>query len=113
MRDRGAFAELVRSFHTLAAAPGVRHRGDDIDLATLDLWASHDPGFVEWLANNPGEGSPYPGEGARHAARFILNLWSTREPWRSGKFDVFEALSRWDDSQAAAFKAWATNPWRP
>lgn len=102
---RARFLALVHSFHTLTDAPGVT--ADDIDLRLLDRWASGDPN-----AHNATRG-PFPGDGAKAAACFVLNLWDTRTKWYSGPFNVFHALVVWDDSQREAWIRWASAPWRP
>ncbi len=75
--------------------------------------------------------------GAIYAGRFILAVWSGRAgrvgkprrrlkgpaegewafpvetPWRSGPFDVVDALGTWDGAHRAAFAAWAQDPWWP
>lgn len=79
---------------------------------------------------------PVPCHGALHAARFVLAVWSGRagvvgkprhrpknwdgewrfpvdSPWRSGPFDVVDALGTWDGAHRAAFVAWAQRPWWP
>lgn len=98
MSNRKRFAALAKTFHAIAYAP-VFDKYDLIDLRKLDDWA---------VAMDP-DGS----DGVRCTAAFILNLWSTREPWKCGKFDVFDALGQWDDDHTAAFREWISNPWRP
>jgi hypothetical protein len=97
MNAEERYRDLVRSFHTLATAPGVTGRGDELDLLTLDAWAA----------------SPMCGNGAREAAAFVLNLWDSRRAWAVGAFNVFHAIGAWDDKQRAAWQAWAANPFRP
>jgi hypothetical protein len=105
------YVELVRSFPVLgghaaiAPAPGVEL--ELVDLELLDRWASHDPG-----AHTNARG-PYPGDGARCAAAFVLNVWSSRHPWRVGRFDLFQALRAWDHEQLAAFAAYIRHPFFP
>lgn len=106
------FVALVRSFPVLLNyAPGVYET--IIDLTLLDSWASHDKSEHD-IERIVSEGkAPFPGDGARCAARFVLNLWSNRKEWKCGKFDIFDALIHWDDRQIKAWQAWAANPWRP
>ncbi len=99
------FIRLVRSFHTLVTAPGVGESAIDLDL--LDRWASGDPNVY---TNDRG---PFPGDGAKNAVRFILNLWDTRRVWRVGQFNVFDAIVSWDAEQCEAWQTWAAGPWRP
>lgn len=106
------YVALVRSFPVLERfAPGVGPAG--VNLGLMDAWAAHDR-EEETLALIVEAGrNPFPGEGAQDAARFVLNLWSTRFAWRSGRFDLFRALTTWDHEQIAAFQRWAANPFRP
>lgn len=70
--------------------------------------------LIDWH-NGPAATS-----GSRHAAAFVLSVWSGLTQWRdtqlresgSGwKFDLHEALQAWDDAHRAAFAAWAKDPW--
>jgi hypothetical protein len=99
------YVRIVRSFHTLANAPGVSD--SEIDLDLLDRWASGDPNAYTATRG------PFPGDGCKNAARFALNLWDSVRVWRSGSFNIFHAIMTWDDSQRAAWQAWAAEPWRP
>jgi hypothetical protein len=104
------FIALVRSFPVLANhAPGVS--ADDLDLHLIDGWAAHDPADLKRVI--AAGRSPFPGDGAKDAARFVLHVWDSRRAWRCGRFDLFAALCTWDDEQRRAFQAWAANPWRP
>lgn len=55
--------------------------------------------------------------GASHGEKvtiaFLLNVWNPGHKWKSGKFDVMDALGVWDGSQQKAFCDWAGNPWWP
>ena len=55
--------------------------------------------------------------GASHGEKvsiaFLLNVWNPGHEWKSGKFDVMDALSVWESSQRNAFCDWAMNPWWP
>lgn len=99
------FVRFVRSFHTLTSAPGVTEGNVDLDM--LDMWAAGDPNIY-----TPERG-PFPGDGCKNAARFVLNMWDSRKPWRVGPFNVFHALATWDNEQLIAWQAWAISPWRP
>jgi hypothetical protein len=82
--------DLARSF------PVIRDYAPDTDTLfphTLDAWAAIG---VE-------------ARGAAHAARFLLETWNSRYPWRAGTFDLFDALAAWDGGQRAAFQAWAAD----
>lgn len=102
---------LARSFPALERAKGLA----PFDPEEFDRWAAqHTSG------------------GGRHAARFVLAVWSgttgtvfgrprkgpddclhfTVETWwRVGLFDVVDAMARWDDPHRQAFLAWAKDPW--
>lgn len=104
------YVALVHSFPVLgghaalAPAPGVYP--DRIELEELDRWAAGEDVHTELRG-------PFPGEGAKDAARFVLHVWSSVHPWRSGPFDLFRALRTWDHEQLAAFQTWAAAPFRP
>ena len=111
MNATARFVLLVHSFPVLHRyAPGL-DAPDDVDLKLIDAWAAHDPDVVEKVI--AAGRSPFPGEGAKHAARFVLSVWDSRRKWKAGSFDLFAALQAWDDQQRAAFQTWAANPWRP
>lgn len=82
---------LCQTFPGLWSAPGVR----PWDALALDEWAA----------------SGNPSHGERCAAQFALAVWNPDEPWRSGKFDVMEALHVWDLHHHRAFLDWAADPW--
>ncbi len=54
-----------------------------------------------------------PGHGAKCAGQFLLGVWNPSTRWRSGKFDLHEALGVWDHEHHAAFLAWVRAPWWP
>ena len=84
---------LGLSFPTLAHADGV------------SPW---DPERLEaWLRSGA------PGHGAQCAGRFVLSVWNSYHEWRSGRFDLQEALGCWDAQHRAAFVAWAAKLWWP
>lgn len=96
------FAELARSFHAIR----------DID-PRFEVWVDVGGVSIVDLSALDAYGVMYAGDGTRCVVAFLLNLWSTREPWRTGAFDVFAALVAWDDAHRAAWQAWAAAPWRP
>lgn len=99
MSERHRYEDLVETFPVMRDAPRAEGGAWSLDLAALDAWAMQvDP-----------DGS----DGVKATVAFLLNLWSTREPWRVGKFDLFAALLVWDSEQIAAWQAWAAAPWRP
>ncbi len=79
------------SFLSLRGAPEVKLW----DANTLDQWAAE-------TALSHGE---------LVTARFVLAVWNPDHPWRSGRFDVMEALGIWDADHHQAFLAWVAEPW--
>jgi hypothetical protein len=83
--------QLALTFPALRRAAGVQpwqpHQ--------LDVWAC----------------GPLPGEGALHAARFVLALWDNAGAWCCGRFDAIEALAAWDGPHRGAFLTWVARPW--
>lgn len=77
------------------------------------LWDVH--GIAPWNANALDDwgASGAPSHGELVSIRFILAVWDSRFAWRSGRFDVMEALEVWDESHRTAFLAWAREPWWP
>jgi len=53
------------------------------------------------------------GHGCICAAKFVLSVWNPTTRWKSGRFDIHDALGVWDDAHRAAFVAWAKDPWWP
>jgi hypothetical protein len=51
--------------------------------------------------------------GERVTAQFLLAVWSPEDEWRSGRFDLMEALRLWDPLHHRAFLKWAAEPWWP
>lgn len=86
-------SELARTFPSTAKAAGVALW----DASTLDRWAAETP-------ISPGE---------RATARFLLAVWEPETEWACGRFDLMDALKRWDERHLAAFLAWAADPWWP
>lgn len=83
---------LARTFPALRAALSP---ADRLDLSTLME-------FAEGRA---------PSTSAFHAARFILAVWSEGDEWNCTPFDVFAAMTVWDEEHREAFLAWPANPW--
>lgn len=48
---------------------------------------------------------------ARHAARFILGVWSRTRLRACGPFLLHEAVAAWDDDHKAPFMKWVRDPW--
>jgi len=61
--------------------------------------------FIDWLENAKRTGTF--GKGAGCAAEFCLHVFSGRQ----NKFDMYLALSHWDEDHVAAFQAWAADPY--
>jgi hypothetical protein len=83
--------QLVNAFPTLRNAGGI------------EPWNPHE--FDGWACGGAA------GDGAKHAARFVLAVWDNAGGWRCGQFDVVEAFSVWDPTHRSAFLAWANDPW--
>jgi hypothetical protein len=92
-RYRERMTALAESFPMLGQADGVH----PWDADRLESWLL----------------SGAPGSGARSAGRFLLSVWNPYHPWRSGAFDLHEALGCWDNHHRAAFTAWVRAPWWP
>jgi len=85
---------LAQRFPTLRkGAPGLA----PWDPEQLDQWGS----------------SPGPSAGGRHAVRFVLAVWHDGAPWRSGPFNLVQAVRVWDDAHLEALRTWLQAPWLP
>jgi len=82
---------LAQSFPGLWNAPGV----SPWDTVALDEWAA----------------SGGPSHGERCAAQPLLVVWNPDEPWRSGKFNLTEALRVFDAQHHRSLIKWALKPW--
>jgi hypothetical protein len=83
--------QLAATCKCLIDKPGV----SPWDATSLDSWAS----------------SGIPSHGELVTARFLLAVWNPNENWTSGRFDVMDALSVWDESHREMFLDWAADPW--
>ena len=90
-RPEDRIRTLAHSLPSLRSAPGLA----EWQAITLDAWAA--------------SGSPSHGE--RCSARFLLAVWNPEETWRSGRFDLMEALRVWDEPHRRTFLQWAAAPW--
>jgi hypothetical protein len=100
---RQAMTELAKLFPTMRNVPGI------------------DPWNVEQLIAWLNSGAPT--SGSWNAAMFLLGVWNPSTKWNkegvkmrkgaSGKFDLFRAMSCWDEEHIAAFLEWANNPFWP
>ena len=85
---------LAQRFPTLRkGAPGLA----PWDPEQLDQWGS----------------SPGPSAGGRHAVRFVLAVWHDGPHWRSGPFNLIQALRVWDDEHLEALRSWLGAPSLP
>lgn len=89
------WAALARQFHGLQNAFGVR------------LDDAPDPiEFDEWLYNMTEEF-----DDDRYAGQFVLELWSSLHPWKSGPFRLRRAIESWHHGPyLAVFVQWARRP---
>jgi hypothetical protein len=83
---------LARLFPMLANAPGI----DPWEPRKLDKWAK-----TAW------------DEAGQHAARFCLMVFNSHTKWKSGKFDMHAAWTKWDKNHREAAMAWLTHPFYP
>ena len=73
------------------------------------------PGLTPWdpeQLDQWGSG-PSPSAGSRHAVRFVLAVWHDSRPWRSGPFNLIQAVRVWDDAHLEALRTWLRSPWLP
>jgi hypothetical protein len=89
MHYENKIAALAETFPTLQGAP-------------LRPWDAR--AFEKWAFEQHGSG-------LRHAAQFVLAVWSVNEPWKIGRFEVFAAMGAWDTAHHQAFVAWSSSPW--
>lgn len=75
-RSETEIARLARTFPCLRHAPGI----DPWNADRLDTWAA----------------SGGPSHGEKCSAQFMLAVWNPDHAWRSGKFDLMEAMRIWD-----------------
>ena len=93
MSSEQKIEQLVQSFPSLRGALGTQ----PWDALEFDAWAC-DSGLSH---------------GTLCAARFVLSVWDPGAKWRSGRFDLAEALHCWDFDHHTAFVRWAAKPWWP
>lgn len=76
--------------------PCLRHRRDidPFDPQSLDAWAT-----------SGASG------GEKTAVRFILTIYNQHHPWACGRFDLFEAYGRCDETTWKVIQAWVQNPY--
>lgn len=68
---------------------------------------------IDWDPQGLDEAVVNAGDGAKHAAAFILHLWNCEGRWLVGRFVLSRAVACWDSQQLAAFQAWARECWLP
>lgn len=112
---REAFAKLqavvTERPHTLTGAEKTSLLA--LSFPELSRRAAHAVLPFDALVLNKWARSGAPGHGGLCAARFVLSVWDPRQKWSSGKFDLHEALSIWDEGHQKAFVTWARSPWWP
>ena len=82
---------LAQEFPCLWNAPHIRLW----NAVALDHWAT--------------EGRLSHGE--RCSVQFLLSVWDPNFAWKSGAFNIMEALRVWDVAHRQAFLGWAADPW--
>jgi hypothetical protein len=92
VRLRQKMTAFAQTFPTMRYASGV----EPWDALKLDTWG-----------NGPRS------HGERVAAQFLLNVWDQSTDWKSGRFDLMEALRIWDTEHHRAFLNWVSDPWWP
>lgn len=110
--NRARMTRLCKSFPTLVMADGV------------EPWNAER--FLRWVLT-----SGAPGSGARHAAKFVLQVWNSETDWAAwartpvaddglgisdaelAPFNVCQALGVWDADHADAFRTWCYLPFWP
>lgn len=91
------------------------------------IWTAHQEGTLRfdkgWSAIELERWARTPSacDAARHAASFVLGVWSNNEQWGVwpegdqgyGRrwFNAHHALAKWDDAHRSAFYQWGMNPW--
>ena len=90
-------AELARTFPSMDRCPAIMQRLPPFDANMLDGWAA----------------SGGPSHGERVTAQFLLAVWDPDQEWKSGRFNLMEALRVWDERHREAFLKWASSPWWP
>lgn len=91
---------LVQSFPSLHNAHYYKKRQThfEFDAIRLNKWVRTFEGITA---------------GSLMAGRFILQVWDPMFKWTAGRFNVVEAMQRWDYRHREAFLAWAQDPWWP
>lgn len=74
-------------------------------------------GVTPWDAHRLDEWAAPVSHGERCAAQFVLAVWggipASECYWKSGPFDLIEALHVWDERHHHAFLTWVRAPWWP
>ena len=99
MKESGPLTPWADAKH---AAAGGRYSDEEtryeFDARRLDRWVRTWPGVTA---------------GSLMAGRFVLQVWNPSTKWTAGRFNVVEAMQRWDYAHRDAFLAWARDPWWP
>lgn len=92
---RAKMTALAQTFPTLVGVPGVEPWEPD----KLD----------EWLVTGGGVTA-----GSAMAGRFVLHVWnSDADTWKSGMFNLKDAMTRWDREHNQAMLDFLVNPFWP
>jgi hypothetical protein len=100
-RTAASLATLALTFPTLSDALRNRYIITDSDVRCYRTRDDLLQGLKAVKASN------HVGDGCRHAAAFCLGVYNDRA---FPGFDVFKALTRWDNRHRAAFVRWAADP---
>ena len=113
LAPREAFAKLQAAVETRQLTGADKTSLLALSFPELSRRAAHAILPFDALVLNKWARSGAPGHGGLCAARFVLSVWDPRQKWTSGRFDMHEALSIWDDEHRKAFMTWVQNPWWP
>ena len=73
----------------------------------------HKPGTVPWDALQLDSwAATVASDGEKHAARFVLQVWSLYENWKVGQFNIVAAMEELDEKEWDVIVRWCQNPWR-
>ena len=89
---RKKMSAFAKTFHSMLNRPGV----EPWDAEKIDTW-----------------GSGPRSHGQQITARFLLSVWDPSAEWKSGPFDLTEALRVWDTEHHKVFLRWVAEPWWP
>lgn len=103
MNSYDRYWRLIQSFHVMRCCPNLK-QADGPQVWLDAMWT--------WL-NTPGDFDM--DHGSQCAVLFLLNVWrrggNGDVPWPP--FDMFHAMTAWDEAHQLAFVGWCQNPVRP